>query len=73
MEKDWWNNLYFLPLNDTKNVADSFRGTAMKKNYRRKSPSDKPSYKLFRASLIFYFLSVIRKVSSDPLLITTQA
>lgn len=36
-------------------------------------PSDKPSYKLFRASLIFYFLSVIRKVSSDPLLITTQA
>lgn len=36
MEKDWWNNLYFLPLNDIKNVADSFRGTAMKKNYRRK-------------------------------------
>lgn len=30
MEKDRWNNLYFLPLNDTKNVADSFRGTAMK-------------------------------------------
>lgn len=37
MEKDRWNNLYCLPLNDTKNVADSFRGTAMKKNYRRKS------------------------------------